>query len=56
MSVTEESPGHRFVTVLASNGTLHQAVCTSSSGAPFTPTNLAAACAPGFTQLAGTPV
>ncbi|WP_371680909.1 hypothetical protein [Streptomyces sp. NBC_01276] len=56
VSVTEENPGHLFVTVLASNGTLHQAVCTSSSGAPFTPANLAAACAPGFTQLADTPV
>ncbi|MFG2621362.1 hypothetical protein ACGFXC_27475 [Streptomyces sp. NPDC048507] len=56
VSVTEESPGHLYITLLAGDGTLHQAVCTSSAAAPFTPANLAAACTPGFTELADTPV
>ncbi|MFB0632315.1 hypothetical protein [Streptomyces sp. AB3(2024)] len=56
LSVTEENPGHLFITLLASNGTLHQATCTSTSSSPFSPANLATACAPGFTELPGTPV
>ena len=56
VAVTEEDPGHLFITLLASNGTLHQATCTTSSRAPFTPSNLPTACAPGFTTLPDTPV
>ncbi|MGW6837936.1 hypothetical protein ACWGCI_31655 [Streptomyces sp. NPDC054949] len=56
VSVTEESPGHLFITLLGSNGKLHQARCVTSSTVPFTPATLPAACAPGFTTLAGTPV
>ncbi|MFD9568991.1 hypothetical protein ACFWBI_04010 [Streptomyces sp. NPDC059982] len=56
VSVTEENPGHLYITLLGSDGALHQAVCTSSAAAPFTPANVATACAPGFTELAGTPV
>ncbi|MFE3762054.1 hypothetical protein ACFXPI_09860 [Streptomyces sp. NPDC059104] len=56
LSVTEENPGHLYITLLAGDGTLHHATCTSSSSAPFTPANLATACAPGFTELPDTPV
>ncbi|MEU9942939.1 hypothetical protein [Streptomyces lavendulae] len=56
LAVTEEDPGHLYITLLASNGTLHQATCTSASSSPFSPANLATACAPGFTELADTPV
>ncbi|MFE2853672.1 hypothetical protein ACFXJO_21395 [Streptomyces lavendulae] len=56
LSVTEENPGHLFITLLASNGTLHHATCTTSDSSPFSPANLATACAPGFTELPDTPV
>ncbi|MFE5720606.1 hypothetical protein [Streptomyces erythrochromogenes] len=56
VSVTEEDPGHLYITLLASNGALRQAVCTTASGTPFTPANLAAACGVGFTPLPNTPV
>ncbi|MFI8339284.1 hypothetical protein ACIF8W_04290 [Streptomyces sp. NPDC085639] len=56
VSVTEEDPGHLYVTLLASDGVLHQAQCVTTSGAPFTPATLPAACGVGFTPLTGTPV
>ncbi|MET9607324.1 hypothetical protein ABZZ17_19950 [Streptomyces sp. NPDC006512] len=56
VAVTEENPGHLFITLLASDGTLHQATCATTSGAPFTPSNLPTACAPGFAALPDTPV
>ncbi|MET9605979.1 hypothetical protein ABZZ17_13040 [Streptomyces sp. NPDC006512] len=56
VAVTEESPGHLFITLLASDGTLHQATCATNRNAPFTPSNLPTACAPGFTTLPDTPV
>ncbi|GAA3255525.1 hypothetical protein [Streptomyces lavendulae] len=56
LAVTEENPGHLYITLLGSNGTLHQATCTSTSSSPFSPANLATACAPGFTELPDTPV
>ncbi|MFJ7586755.1 hypothetical protein ACIQZO_05020 [Streptomyces sp. NPDC097617] len=56
VSVTEEDPGHLYVTLLASDGVLHQAQCTTTNGAPFTPSTLPAACGVGFTALSGTPV
>ncbi|MGI5447246.1 hypothetical protein ACQEVM_15980 [Streptomyces sp. CA-243310] len=56
LSVTEENPGHLFITLLGSNGKLYQARCVTSNAAPFTHATLPAACAPGFTTLAGTPV
>ncbi|MGW7065127.1 hypothetical protein ACWGHM_42510 [Streptomyces sp. NPDC054904] len=56
VAVTEESPGHLFITLLADDGTLHQATCTTTNNVPFTPSNLRTACAPGFTALADTPV
>ncbi|WP_411103124.1 hypothetical protein [Streptomyces sp. cmx-4-9] len=55
VSVTEESEGHLFITLLGSDGVLYQATC-NTSGTPFTPANLPAACAPGFAALADTPV
>ncbi|MCY0923526.1 hypothetical protein OS965_36225 [Streptomyces sp. H27-G5] len=56
VSVTEEDPGHLFITLLGSNGKLHQARCVTNSTTPFTPATLPTACAPGFTTLPGTPV
>ncbi|KOU27661.1 hypothetical protein ADK53_36780 [Streptomyces sp. WM6373] len=56
VSVTEEDPGHLYITLLASNGVIRQAVCTTASGTPFTPANLPAACGAGFAPLAYTPV
>ncbi|MFF3015610.1 hypothetical protein [Streptomyces sp. NPDC057939] len=56
LAVTEESPGHLFITLLADDGTLHQATCTTTDNVPFTPSNLRTACAPGFTSLPDTPV
>ncbi|MFD3538499.1 hypothetical protein ACFWUQ_03240 [Streptomyces sp. NPDC058662] len=55
VAVTEENPGRLFVTLLGSDGVLYEARCTTN-GVPFTPSNLAAACAPGFTALPSTPV
>ncbi|MEV7723705.1 hypothetical protein AB0P15_03105 [Streptomyces sp. NPDC087917] len=55
VAVTEENPGHLYLTLLDRKGTLHQARCTTTS-TPFTPANLATACAPGFTALSDTPV
>ncbi|MFG2987733.1 hypothetical protein ACGFZK_00140 [Streptomyces sp. NPDC048257] len=55
VSVTEEDAGHLFITLLGSDGVLHQAICNTSSVA-FTSANLAAACSAGFTPLPGTPV
>ncbi|MET9573529.1 hypothetical protein ACFYNW_36925 [Streptomyces virginiae] len=56
VSVTEEDPGHLYITLLASNGVIRQAVCTTASGTPFTPANLPGACGAGFAPLAYTPV
>ncbi|MFD3546332.1 hypothetical protein ACFWUW_12090 [Streptomyces sp. NPDC058655] len=56
VAVTEEDPGNLFITLLSSDGTLHQARCTTASGTPFTPSTLPTACAPGFTEIPGTPV
>ncbi|MFJ1567845.1 hypothetical protein [Streptomyces erythrochromogenes] len=56
VSVTEEDPGHLYITLLASNGVLRQAVCSTDSGTPFTPANLPAACGAGFAPLPDTPV
>ncbi|MEV6680493.1 hypothetical protein AB0N09_27080 [Streptomyces erythrochromogenes] len=56
VSVTEEDPGHLYITLLAANGVIRQAVCTTASGTPFTPANLPAACGAGFAPLAYTPV
>lgn len=56
VSVTEEDPGHLYITLLASNGVIRQAVCSTSSGTPFTPANLPGACGVGFTPLSDTPV
>ncbi|WP_455356047.1 hypothetical protein [Streptomyces sp. SYSU K217416] len=44
-----------FVNLLTHDGLAYEAVCTLS-GTPFTPFNLAAACAPGFIPVPGTPV
>ncbi|ARE73141.1 hypothetical protein B6R96_03640 [Streptomyces sp. Sge12] len=56
VSVTEENPGQLFITLLASDGALHQAQCATAGGAPFTPSTLPAACGTGFTAIPGTPV
>ncbi|MFE2927455.1 hypothetical protein [Streptomyces goshikiensis] len=56
LSATEEDPGNLYITLLGSNGTLYQAQCTTTSGAPFTPATLPAACGAGFTPISGTPV
>ncbi|MFG2712852.1 hypothetical protein ACGFX2_20185 [Streptomyces goshikiensis] len=56
VSVTEEDPGNLYITLLGSDGTLHQAQCATASGTPFTPATLPAACGAGFTPLPGTPV
>ncbi|MFD6877765.1 MULTISPECIES: hypothetical protein [unclassified Streptomyces] len=56
VAVTEENPGHLFITLLADDGALHQATCATNGDVPFTPSNLGAACAPGFTTLSDTPV
>ncbi|MBL1102272.1 hypothetical protein [Streptomyces coffeae] len=56
LSVTESDPGHLFITLLAGDGVIHQARCTISTAGALTPTNIATACAPGFTPLPGTPV
>ncbi|MFD6915993.1 hypothetical protein [Streptomyces virginiae] len=56
VSVTEEDPGHLYFTLLASNGALRQAGCTTASGTPFTPANLPAACGAGLAPLPNTPV
>lgn len=56
VSVTEEAPGHLFITLLGGDGLLYQARCATSGSTPFTPANLATACAPGFAPLDGTPV
>lgn len=56
VSVTEEDPGHLYITLLASNGVIRQAVCTTASATPFTPANLPAACGAGFAPLPDTPV
>ncbi|UQW99504.1 hypothetical protein [Streptomyces sp. RerS4] len=55
VAVTEENPGHLFITLLGHDGVLYQARCTTST-TPFTPSNLAAACTPGFSGISGTPV
>ncbi|MEV7590352.1 hypothetical protein ACIPRL_10620 [Streptomyces sp. NPDC090085] len=56
VAVTEEDPGHLFITLLDRTGTLYQARCNTSSTAPFTPSNTPTACAPGFSALPDTPV
>ncbi|AQT70490.1 MULTISPECIES: hypothetical protein [Streptomyces] len=56
VSVTEEDPGHLYITLLASNGVIRQAVCTTASTTPFTPANLPGACGAGFAPLSDTPV
>ncbi|WP_030772437.1 hypothetical protein [Streptomyces sp. NRRL F-2664] len=56
VAVTDEDPGHLYVTLLASNGVIRQAVCNTASGIPFTPANLPGACGVGFTPLSYTPV
>ncbi|MEU2453398.1 hypothetical protein ABZ605_25370 [Streptomyces sp. NPDC012765] len=56
VSVTEEDPGHLYITLVARDGVLHQAQCVTTNGAPFTPSTLPAACGTGFTAIPGTPV
>ncbi|MFD3700346.1 hypothetical protein ACFWUZ_30185 [Streptomyces sp. NPDC058646] len=56
VSVTEQNPGRLFITLLGSDGALYETRCTTTGGVPFTPSNLATACAPGFTPLPSTPV
>lgn len=55
LSVTESNPGILYITLLAENGVLHEAQCATSS-TPFAPSNLVAACGPGFSVLPNTPV
>ncbi|WP_150260057.1 hypothetical protein [Streptomyces venezuelae] len=55
LSVTEANPGILYITLLAENGVLHEAQCTTSD-TPFAPSNLVAACGPGFSILPNTPV
>ncbi|MEW2087483.1 hypothetical protein [Streptomyces sp. NPDC005283] len=56
VAVTEEAPGHLFITLLADDGVIYRAQCETVSGTPLTSANIAAACAPGFTAIPGTPV
>ncbi|MEU6215251.1 hypothetical protein ABZ891_35810 [Streptomyces sp. NPDC047023] len=56
VAVTEEDPGHLFITLLDRTGTLYQARCNTTSASPFTPSNTPTACAPGFSALPDTPV
>ncbi|MFD6180714.1 hypothetical protein [Streptomyces goshikiensis] len=56
VSVTEEDPGNLYITLLGSDGILHQAQCATASGTPFTPATLPGACGVGFTPISGTPV
>lgn len=53
-SGTDTAP-QLFLKLLDDDGRLYQAVCTVGA-TPFTATNLAAACGPGFVPVAGTPV
>ncbi|MFG2976043.1 hypothetical protein ACGFYY_24075 [Streptomyces sp. NPDC048331] len=55
LSVTEANPGILYTTLLAGNGVLHEAQCTTSDTA-FAPSNLVAACGAGFSILPNTPV
>ncbi|WP_327417041.1 hypothetical protein [Streptomyces sp. NBC_01233] len=54
-SVTESNPGILYITLLAQDGVLHEARCTSDN-TPFTPANIVAACGTGFSPLPDTPV
>ncbi|MFF2197533.1 hypothetical protein [Streptomyces sp. NPDC058157] len=54
-SVTEANPGSLYITLQDRNGELRRATCTTSD-APFTRSNLVAACGTGFTTLQDTPV
>ncbi|MEV1051711.1 hypothetical protein [Streptomyces sp. NPDC049887] len=56
VSVTEEDPGHLFVTLLAGSGKIYQAQCEVSNATPLNSANIATACSPGFTQIPNTPV
>ncbi|MET9961791.1 hypothetical protein ABZ128_22530 [Streptomyces sp. NPDC006326] len=55
VAATEEIPGHLYISLLAHNGTIWQAVCDTTE-TPFAPSTIAASCSPGFTALLGTPV
>ncbi|QKV93308.1 hypothetical protein HUT19_17345 [Streptomyces sp. NA02950] len=55
LSVTEEDPGHLFISLLGGDGVIYAARCNTSATA-FTAANIATACAPGFTPVPGTPV
>ncbi|WP_328961154.1 hypothetical protein [Streptomyces virginiae] len=54
-SVTEANPGILYITLLAQDGVLHEARCTTNN-TPFTPANIVAACGTGFSVLPYTPV
>ncbi|MER6253791.1 hypothetical protein ABT224_20790 [Streptomyces sp. NPDC001584] len=55
LSITESNPGILYITLLAQDGVLHEARCTTSN-TPFTPANIVAACGTGFSPLPDTPV
>ncbi|MFE7524764.1 hypothetical protein ACFU7Y_03495 [Kitasatospora sp. NPDC057542] len=58
LSATESGaniPNKLFLNVESEDGKIFQAVC-NITGTPFSASNLAAACGPGFAQIPGTPV
>ncbi|WP_028805131.1 hypothetical protein [Streptomyces sp. 142MFCol3.1] len=56
LAVTEEDPGHLFITLLDDNGYVHRAACVTQEGNPITAANIATLCAPGFDPVPGTPL
>lgn len=55
LAVTEASPGVLVLNLQTDKGYVHRARCVTN-GVPFSSANIATACSPGFSPLAGTPV